>query len=88
MLVHADNVVAWELRASRLASGKYQYDDDGQLEKRCSRCREYWPADSEFFYKGDGDGDGLHCMCISCNVESLHRSRSKSTTPEQEPAHV
>lgn len=49
MRVQAENIVHWELLARRLASGKYQYDDDGQLEKRCSCCREYWPADSEFF---------------------------------------
>ncbi len=86
MPVRADHIVHWELLARRLASGKYQYDDDGQLEKRCSHCRKYWPADSEFFYRSDSDRDGLHCMCISCNVESLHRSRNKST--RQEPAHV
>nr|BDD45959.1 hypothetical protein 5 [bacterium] len=32
----------------------------------CSRCREYWPATTEFFYKR---GKGLHNYCKACCAE-------------------
>lgn len=84
----AEEIVHWTLLARRLATGEYRYDEDGVLEKRCSHCQEYWPADSEFFYRNKSDGDGLHCMCISCNVESLHKSRAAKANLHQEPLHV
>jgi hypothetical protein len=53
----------------RLASGSYRFDTDGELEKRCARCMDYWPADEEFFYTGRAYPDGLHCFCKACYVE-------------------
>lgn len=35
-------------------------------ERRCVRCGEYWPADTEFFYRR---GDGLHSWCKACCTE-------------------
>lgn len=52
----------------RLANGGYRYDG-GQLEKRCSRCHDYWPADAEFFYQSKGQSDGLHIYCKACYRE-------------------
>jgi hypothetical protein len=35
-------------------------------EKQCARCKEWWPADTEFFYR---KGDGLHSYCRACFLE-------------------
>jgi len=35
-------------------------------ECRCSRCREWWPADEEFFYIHNG---APHCYCKACYIE-------------------
>ena len=43
--------------------GKYQLDADGELEQLCSHCREYWPADTEFYNR---TGDGLFSWCKAC----------------------
>lgn len=53
------------LHAKRIKSGNYRIED-GQLQKRCSRCKEHWPADSEFFYSMASSQDGLHCWCKAC----------------------
>lgn len=47
----------------------YRLDEDGELEKMCTRCKEYWPADTEFFYKS---GDGLHTWCKACVQDWKH----------------
>lgn len=56
-----------KLLAIRLRSGIYRFED-GQLQKRCSRCKEHWPADTEFFYAAK-DGDGLYQWCKACYQE-------------------
>ena len=55
------------LYAKRIKCGLYREDAAG-LEKRCSRCREYWPADSEFFPTSNRS-DGLHDWCKACHSE-------------------
>ena len=50
---------------NRLASGSYRYAG-GELERRCSTCRDYWPADTEFFHTAASDASGLHCYCRAC----------------------
>ena len=62
-------VVSESLLRKRLKSGKFRIDEDGILEKHCSKCNEYWPADSEFFFSAGGKGDGLTCWCKACYVE-------------------
>ena len=59
-------VVSPLVRAKRLKRGTYRLDEDGMLEKRCGKCREYWPADTEFFYAQCGE---LSSYCRSCNHE-------------------
>lgn len=51
----------------RLVNGVYRQEECG-LFKRCSRCKEYWPADSEFFYSVKS-GDGLNQWCKACYQE-------------------
>lgn len=59
-----------KLLALRLKSGAYKYED-GELFKRCSRCRDHWPADSEFFYSTKGS-DGLNDWCKACYHENRY----------------
>jgi hypothetical protein len=56
-----------EIMARRLINGRYRQDVDG-LYRRCSRCRDYWPADSEFFFKAKTQ-DGLADWCKACYLE-------------------
>lgn len=42
------------------------------LELRCARCREYWPADPEFFHK---KGEGFHSYCRVCVTERCYELR-------------
>lgn len=75
--IRAIDIVSQIRLATGLANGRYQFDEDGELEKRCSKCREYWPADTEFYFAFAGctHRDGLHCMCKSCVNESRKAPR-------------
>jgi len=68
-VVTARTVCPPDLMAKRLASGIYRKADDGTLEKRCSRCREYLPADNEFFYAARCTPDGLYRWCKACYLD-------------------
>ena len=39
-------------------------------EKRCNKCDEFWPADTEFFYRQAGRPDGLGSICKACYAET------------------
>jgi RNase P subunit RPR2 len=66
-----------ETLAMRLRSGIYRYEAEG-LYKRCGHCKEYWPADSEFFYCQSQQRDGLMCWCKACYVDTRYpQGRSK-----------
>jgi hypothetical protein len=58
------------LLALRLQKGSYKFDC-GEMHKRCSRCKEYWPADSEFFYSA-ATRDGLNDWCKACYIENRY----------------
>lgn len=49
-----------------LKSGRYALTNIG-LERLCSTCGEFWPADTEFFWATPG-GAGLHCWCKACYI--------------------
>jgi hypothetical protein len=39
-------------------------------EKQCTRCMDFWPADTEFFYlSGPRSDRRLHSWCIACFLE-------------------
>jgi hypothetical protein len=57
-----------ELLEKRFRKGVYRMELDG-MYKRCSRCKDYWPADSEFFYKTKSSKDGLIDWCKACYQE-------------------
>lgn len=71
-----------KLMQKRLASGAYQHGEEG-LEKRCSKCREYWPADSEFFYASRGEPDGLIHTCKACYQENRYPSGRRTLNQEK-----
>lgn len=54
-------------------------DKDGEPEKWCPRCKEWWPADTEFFFASRGRGDGLQPWCKACQIEvkKMERIRPK-----------
>lgn len=52
-----------------LRSGLYRYNDDGDLEKFCDDCCEYWPADDEFFQSCAQAIDGISKSCRACCAE-------------------
>lgn len=56
------------LLLKRLREGTMQRTDAG-LVKRCPRCGEYWPFDTEFFFANGGKTDGLYAWCRACYVE-------------------
>jgi len=58
------------LLASRLQKQVYRVSEDGELEKRCSICKDYWPADAEFFFSAGKNGDGLSETCKACYLEN------------------
>lgn len=68
-----------KLLALRLKSGIYRYEDD-ELLKRCPRCKEHWPADSEFFYS-TRSGDGLSDWCKACYQENRYPT-GRTAQPE------
>ena len=46
-------------------------DADGELERQCTQCGEWWPADKEFFYPNGKHG--LHTQCKACYLERKKR---------------
>lgn len=48
-----------------IAKGRYRRTDVGEIEKRCACCLDFWPADSEFFFRTTRN-DGLHSYCKAC----------------------
>ena len=57
--------------------GRYLITDIG-LERYCSKCEEFWPADTEFFWTAPSNATGLHCYCKACYA-SWKRTRTKDT---------
>lgn len=39
---------------------------DGELHKYCSKCKDWWPATPEFYYKSAKMQGGLHNWCRAC----------------------
>lgn len=65
-----------------LKNGKYRTDFDG-LYKRCCRCRDYWPADSEFYYANKNMPDGLSGFCKACYLERRYPNGRNNEVEEQ-----
>lgn len=48
LIVYALDNLTPKIFARRLKRGMYSIENN-ELQKYCNRCKEYWPADSEFF---------------------------------------
>lgn len=70
------------VKARGLASGTYREAAEG-LEKRCTRCQDYWPADSEFFYANRGKSDGLGGTCKACYLENRYPDGRRQPQPQK-----
>lgn len=57
-------------------------------EKLCSRCKEFWPADEEFFYVDPRSRAGLQSWCRACTneVRTAARARRRSEAGAAAPA--
>lgn len=66
-----------------IKSGKFQTTEIG-LEKRCSCCREYWPADTTFFCIKN---DRLDTLCRACAAEKAAARRSKHQADDNHMEH-
>lgn len=62
--------------ARRIKRGVYAFFD-AELHKRCLVCKEYWPADTEFFYNSEAHQDGIGDTCRACSCEQRQYHRSK-----------
>ncbi len=62
----------------RIRRGIYRVETDG-LYKFCNRCKEYWPADSEFFFASKSETDGLVAWCKACYIEWRYPNGRRKT---------
>lgn len=46
-------------------------------ERLCAKCKEWWPADGEFFHRTGGDV--LHCWCKACVIETKLAKRQAAS---------
>ena len=53
-------------------NNRYRMVDD-VIEKKCTCCHEYWPADTEFFYASNTAKDSLSSHCKACFMENNGR---------------
>ena len=61
---------------------RLRLDEDGELERFCPRCREWWPADKEFFFSSGHNGDELHAWCKACYLERRRERRREKAVEE------
>lgn len=55
-----------------LRARRFRYDSDGQLEKRCTKCGDFWPHDTEFFYVHEW---ALSSWCRACRDAYIRRTK-------------
>lgn len=56
--------------AKGLRTGLYRKNEDGDLEKHCEWCGEYWPITHEFFSPVNHSVDKFSRGCIACFDEA------------------
>lgn len=57
------------------------------LEIQCSKCRDYWPADPEFFYPGK-DQFGFHSWCKACYDANRREKRQQPSDDRAEGSSI
>lgn len=64
------------VRNLRFESGRWHISELG-LEARCSTCKQFWPADTEFYHAAKSNIDGLASQCKACYAETRRRYEDK-----------
>ena len=54
-------------------------------ERRCTKCNEYWPEDSEFFYTSGGK---IQQPCKACYCELPSRKARKANQLKAQKLHI
>lgn len=57
---------------------KLRCSDEGELEKFCRQCQEWWPATDEFFYRSARSGN-FRSPCKACIAD--HRRKTWKEKP-------
>jgi len=67
----------------RMRKGRALITDIGR-ELYCPRCKEFWPADTEFFHSTPSHRDGLAFWCKACYsvADKLRRDKNKQKLKE------
>lgn len=62
-------------------------DGDEGPEKFCGTCREWWPADPEFFCRDSGSPSGLFHACKACCADHQRATRDRKKQQQAQGAH-
>jgi hypothetical protein len=73
-------VMTTRLLERRIRQGIYRFAD-GELEKRCGMCHDFWPADTLFFGL---TGDSLKSYCRAC--DTAHTQLRRHAGRDQPPS--
>lgn len=49
-------------------------------EQQCTRCKEWWPQEREFFCFDKNASSGFNCWCKACCAEDKQRRRQPQPT--------
>ncbi len=60
-----------------IANEREIINEDGELERQCAKCEEWWPADPEFFHRNPRHPRGLHIYCKACMSEARRKSYNR-----------
>lgn len=52
------------------------------IERRCTRCKDYWPEDTQFFHR---HGKGFHSYCIACIADRCYELRNEGAVRNSIP---
>ena len=52
-------------------------------EKFCGTCREWWPADTEFFFRDRGSPSGLYTSCKACGADHQRATEARRKLKQQ-----
>jgi hypothetical protein len=74
MLVLIEKVGSKFVSTRRLSSPQRYDKKEDYWEKYCGKCKEWWPATTEFFYSNKSSSDGLYQWCTACYLE-YHRRK-------------
>lgn len=66
-------------QAANMENERQAAIDRGILNpKRCSKCKEWKPATTEYYYRNSGHTDGLETSCKVCRTEYQRRNKERA----------